>query len=215
MVLLYIAIIAAIAIAVLLYKIDNKNKEAMRERAQAEIESEARDIAEKITTLTKYDALALRSHNADIDADDNSTPARIRKAAILELAVELASSQTVKWQYTPMLDLSLTSIQVNNAYKVFSPSDYSRLVSDIDSDESNWAPLTVDDEPCEQEEEIIFLKKLHKILDSDKDQNEKIKSVNRLATAMISDIDNLGEDVLDDNGAVILGEMLRDEGRLR
>lgn len=203
----------AIVIAVVLWRSNRRKEEHEIEVMSIQIAEEARVLALKATTPEKLEALEDRYAKAEDNMDLGETPARLYKMLVLKEAVRFANEEGIRYQYCPTLDIDLTKAQTEYAYKILSYDQYHDEMAGIDPDETNWYGLTAMDEPVDVEPEIVFIKKLRTIIDADRTNESKIKSINQLAVKMQEYADNLGLDIYDEDGKVSLGEILKSEGR--
>jgi hypothetical protein len=190
-----------------------KREEENRKALEAQLLEEAKATAAKVTTPAKLDALEERLERAESQLMLGETQARVHKAIVLRTAVAIAEEATVKYQYIPELNISMSRTQVDNAFKVFTLSEYEKNNHKIDSNPVRWVDMTASDEPEEADPELLFIKKLYKIIDADRTADSKIKSINRLVVSMSEDVDVLDIDAFDNDGKACLGEKLQEQGR--
>jgi len=151
-----------------------KTKKAA-DRTEADVSSEAQEIADKVTTIQQFRALDRRMERAAENLSD--------RYEVLQEAVYIASEKTYQWQFMPSVDLDTPKHILERAYKVFSIEEYKDLSGQLSDKPYDWNEIDGYGEVEDLEPEIKPLIKFRTIVESREfSREEKIKKINQLVS---------------------------------
>jgi len=141
------------------------------------IERRAQEIAAKVDSLAKFQALQRRLEGTDWDSS---------RYDVLEEAVGIAAAKVLSWQFIPDVDLTTPLSVLKRAYKVYSLTEVDEAKAALGHD-NWWYEILGDEEPRppeeEEGEELDFIMKFRKIVESKVTQRTKIKKINELCAS--------------------------------
>jgi hypothetical protein len=162
---------------------EEKKRISQAHQRKKNINAEAQEIADRITTVAQFRALEERmitacDRESTLRSDRAIENARY-KADVLQAAVDILSL-TFKFQFLPKLDLDSPKGILDRAYKVYSRKQYKEFAKEKSFDKSEWRELGVGDEEEECEVDIQGLRRFRRIVDSNVSRQKKIGELNKL-----------------------------------
>lgn len=191
-------------------------KSSSKAKPARDVEAEAREIADKVTTIHQFRALEKRKESTENRAFEFKTErameAAEHKREVLEKAVWIAQAKHYQHQFVPEIDLDTPKEVLDRAYKVVENEELQELKKCEAFDVSDWCGIDGWGEKLEPDPALRALKKFRTIVESRVPREKQAKRI----TQLVSKNEEL-EQFLSPDGDLAAGdqyfaEKLREDG---